>query len=66
MKQTALMLSGNYSPTPFILPPSLTDMHRPGSSLHYIEVIENPRYEDFNFKYDGVSLPFPLCYAMDK
>jgi hypothetical protein len=37
--------------------PSVTDGHRPGSSLHYIEVIENPRYEDFNFKYNGVRLP---------
>jgi cation diffusion facilitator CzcD-associated flavoprotein CzcO len=25
----------------------------PGSSLHYIETIQTPRYEDFNFKHSG-------------
>jgi hypothetical protein len=29
--------------------------HRPGASLHYIETIRQPRYEDFNFQYSSVS-----------
>lgn len=28
----------------------------PGASLHYIETIKDPRYEDFEFKYQNVSL----------